>query len=218
MRRGPRNLTIPKEFQEDVRVLLSLSPEQIGAISRLLGSKRELGAGIPAYRLLAKVADLSTSDALDAWTAFLNLGRQQERLGLPAERVVDDLETVLPEDQEGLEPARRKALIELFSEGAEDRNLLEKADYLRNALVPHVTEVKTICDLRPLFDKARKEIKGATLVVLLGISSHNEEHEDETVVFQLTRTKLTQIRESLEEAERKLAVMEEKWKNELDLF
>jgi len=72
--------------------------------------------------------------------------------------------------------------------------------------------------IRPIFDEKRERIQAAALVVLLGLETHTDEHDIKTVVVQATRSKLADLKKCIEDAEHKLAVMEQQFGDKVELF
>ena len=180
-------------------------------------SKETLKTEELSYQRVAKGADISHTEALAILSAVTNLAFQRERYSLSPEQVLADLGAMLPEMVENLDSHTREALLKLLSK-SEEGYFVEKTENLKIGFAPHLVSVRSICDVRPVFDKNREQIEGALLVTFLGITTHDEEHNEQTFVLQLTRSDLRKMQECLEEAEKKIEVMEREFGRELDLF
>jgi hypothetical protein len=213
----PKYLIIPKNRWEDISTLLSLSVSQMQIVAETLRSKETLKTEELSYQHVAKKADISQAEALAVLSAVTNLISQRQRYSLSDEQLLDDLEAGAPGKIKDLDLDTKGALLGLLSE-SEEGYFVEKAESLKLGFTPHLISVRSICDVRPVFDKNRETIEGALLVTFLGITTHDEEHKDHTFVLQLTRSDLHKLRDCLEEAERKLSVMEKEFGTKFDLF
>ncbi len=213
----PKYLVIPDTRWKEIESLLSLSVGQIKVIEDTLRSKETLRSEETSYQRIAKSANISQKEALAVLSAVTNLIFQRQRYSLTDQQLLDDLKARLPEKVADLGLEAQEALLRLLSESAEGY-FVEKAESLRVGFAPHFVSVRSICDVRPVFDRNRETIEGALLVTFLGITTHDEEHEDHTFVLQLDQSGLRKLRECIEEAEKKLKVMGSKFGTILDLF
>lgn len=213
----PKYLIIPENRWKDIRTLLSLSASQMQTVAKTLRSKETLKAEEPSYQRIAKDANISQADTLAVLSAVTNLILQRQRYSLSNEQLLDDLEAGSNVEVKNLDVQAKAALLDLLSE-SEEGYFVEKAESLKVGFPPHLVSVRSICDVRPVFDKARENIEGILLVTFLGLTMHDEEHKDHTVVLQLARSELRKLRECIEEAEKKLNVMEKEFGPKFDLF
>src|SRR5438552_700183 len=180
-KRGPRYLHVPDPHKADVWALLSLSVEKIQKVAETLRSKDNLPSEQPPIEALAKGADLSDAQAWAIWTTVPNLTRQRVSFSLTDDEFIDDLKAISPDDAAGIVGEKRTALLDLLSE-TEEGYLLQKAEFLRSGFVPSVTSSRTICDVRPLFDKDYKSIEAAAQVILLGLTTRDDQRRMRTIV------------------------------------
>jgi hypothetical protein len=142
---------------------------------------------------------------------------QSQRYSLTDEQLLEDLEAGSGIEVTKFEEPKKKALLELLSETAEG-HLIEKVENLKNGFAPHFIRAQSICDVRPVFDKSRKNIEGILLVAFVGLTTHDEEHNDSTFVLQLTRSEIRALQKCLEEADTKLGIMEKEFGTTFDVF
>ena len=208
MKDGPRYLVIPDEGQKDISALLSLDANQMRMIIQTLGKKETLKTTKSSYERVAEAANLSHEVALNVLSAITNLIHQRQRYELSDEQLLDDLQAGWPKETKKLDEDAKKTLLSILSE-SEEGYLVQKVQNLRVGFATRLVSVRSICDVRPVFDRNREVIQGALLIASLGITTHDENHRDQTFVLQLTRSDLAKLRQCLEETERKLKVMEE---------
>lgn len=213
----PKYLVIPKSRWDDVKKLLSLSANQMRTVAKVLQSKETLKTEDVSYQRIAKDADISQADALAVLGAVTNLTLQRQRYSLSSDQLLDDLEAGAEIKVKEFDAQTKAALLDLLSE-SEEGYFVEKAESLKIGFSPHLVSVRSICDVRPIFDKARENIEGILLVTFLGLTMHDEEHKDHTTILQLGRSELRKLRESIEEAEKKLAVLEKEFGAKFDVF
>jgi len=213
----PKYLVIPENRWKEIGILLSLSTDKLHAITKTLRSKEALKSEESSYQRIAKDADISHVDSLAILGAVTNLVAQRQRYSLSNEQLLEDLEAGSRIEVKNFDDQKKRALLELLSE-SEEGYLVEKAENLKTGFAPHFVTAKSICDVRPVFDKKRESIEGILLVTFLGLTTHDEEHNDHTFVLQLTRSGLRNLQKCLEEAERKLGIMEQEFGAKFDLF
>jgi len=214
---NPKYLIIPDNRWKDIRTLLSLSTDKLQAIAKTLRSKEALKSEELSYQRIAKDADISQIDSLAILSAVTNIVAQRQRYSLTDEQLLEDLEAGSEIKFENFDDQKKRALLELLSE-SEEGYLVEKAESLKAGFAPHFVTAQSICDVRPVFDKKRESIEGILLVTFLGLTTHDEEHNDHSFVLQLTRSDLRNLQKCLEEAERKLGIMEQEFGVKFDLF
>ena len=216
--RKPKYLIIPDNRWKEIDSLLSLSAEKLEIIAKTLHSRAALQSEESNYQRIAKEADISQIDALAVLSAITNLITQRQRYSLSSEQLLEDLKAGPNVKIEEFNDQQKLALLELLSE-SEEGYLIEKAENLKTGFAPHFIGAKSICDARPVFDKNRERIEGILFVTLLGLTTHDEEHNNHTFVLQLTPSDLRNLRQCLEDAEKKLDIMEKEFKKvNFDLF
>lgn len=211
-----KTLLIPESGREDVSVLLALTAEQMRQVSEVLNSRDTLRSSDPIFLQVARRARLDPYKALSVMNAVTNVTRQCRWLELEIDQVLDTLATFAAES-EGLEGPRREALSELLAQ-SDEGYFVEKAERLRNAFVPRLLSVRSICEIRPVFDKERQNIEGALAVVLLALVANDETDEDRRMVVQLDRRDLVRLKQAIDVAEQKLDVIERQLEGALEIF
>jgi hypothetical protein len=219
MQSSPRYLIIPERGRRDIETLLSLSAPALQVISENLASHATLKTDEPSYQLIAREADIAQVEAVAALNAIMNLPIQRQRYKLSHEQILDDLKAICPEKVKALDDESKEALSSLLSVSETDEGyVVEKAEELKYGFAPHIVSIRSICDARPVFNKDRTEIAGMLLIASLGITTHDENHEDQTLILQMTKKDLQKLRESIGEAERKLGIMEEGLRDKFNIL
>jgi hypothetical protein len=217
MKSSPRYLIIPDTGREEIHQLLMLSAEQLQIIAQTLRSKETLKIKESSYRRVASAVNITNEQALAILSAMTNLLLQRQRYALSDEQLLDELRDLWPEEIAKLTPLKRHALIDFLSE-SDEGYFVEKAESLKTGFSPHIVSVRSICDVRPVFDKDRKTIAGVLLVASVGITTHDENHEDKTLVLQMTKSDIQKLRECLEETERKMLIMQQEFGENFDIL
>ncbi len=161
-------LIIPADARADVDALLSLSGAQLRTLDHALSDKESLKGERWTYRRIAAEIGVSPEAALGILNAVDNLRRQREQFEISDSAILEDLATIHPVE----EPDARGALTDLLRKSDEDY-FVEKVSSLRHAVVPHVTDVRTVVDARPVFSRDRDRIEGLLLLTYLE-SFHRE--------------------------------------------
>ena len=205
----PPLLIVPPEAWLEIAKIFDLEPDQLRAIAKTLRSKESLrDASTTSYEKVAKAARVPYMTAVDIVFTVNNLVRQGARVKLTREQLLEELAIGLPEKVKALAAETKDALLDLLSESG-DGYVVNKAERLRTALVPHMVDAQTICEVRPVFNTDKTAIECNLVVTLLGINSHDDEtHEDSSFVIQLTRPQVSELKKLLEETERKISVID----------
>jgi hypothetical protein len=192
-------LLIPEEALEQVRTLLSLEKDQLVSLEQALGDRQAIKGDKRIYRTIAERLVVSPDVALGILSAVRNLRDQRERFDINDDVLIEDLK-VLNNGKLGASDVLLKLLRQ-----SEDDYFVEKVSSLRNAVVPHVTSVRTVVDGRPVFSKNRERIEGMLLVTYLELRTHDARNNDaKAIVLQVSRKQIQKLRASLDDAEKKL--------------
>jgi len=204
----PKFLDIPGEFSSDLITLLGMTTEQLRALAAMQST--ELLKTDDAVAKIAEATGLSWGEALDAWSAASNIVRQRRLGKLSDEAVFSDLLALAPNEAGALSPDKKTVLLKEVLADSDEVYRFQKADYLRHAVLPSLTKARSVCELRPVFDRERKQVDGAALVAVLILTTHahDAEHEDQTVCIQVTRSSLERLKKCVDETEKKLDIIE----------
>jgi hypothetical protein len=202
----PKFLSIPDEFSSDVSTLLRLTVAQMKALAATQST--DLLKEDDSVAKVAKETGLSRSDALNAWSAASNIVRQRRREKLSDEALFSDLMALAPDEAAALTPEQKEILLHDVLADSDEVYRLQKAEYLRHAVVPALVRARSVCELRPVFDREKKQMEGAALVAVLVLTAHDEDHEDQAIYLQVTRSSLEKLKKCVDETERKLDIIE----------
>ncbi len=200
--KSPKFLMIPDDTASgDVRALLSLTAEQMRALDRALGDKTILKARGRAPQLVAEQLSIGQEAAVAAMSAVINLRRQRGKYALTDDQLVDDLQVVTTNELASV----REALLHLLQTSEEDY-VVEKVSSLRHALGPHLVDARTVVDLRPVFSKDRSSVEGMLVVTFLELTTHEIPGDRyDSYRVQLSEGDIADLRQKLDDAERKIA-------------
>lgn len=195
-------------------MLLELTAEQMEKLVNVLHSRETLQSDDAPYVQAAREAGLDSYEAISVLTAISNLAKQCDRRDISIEHAISELGEKLevPIDED-----RREALQKLLSP-SDEGYVIENAQRLKLAFLPHLVRAKTVCDVRPVFDRDHESVEGALAVVLLELSLHDSKHDEESVVIQLDRDDVRELKTVLEDAERKLDLINESFSGTVEFF
>lgn len=204
----PRFLAIPPIGWRQVAVLLEQPPEKWAALRSIVDSMDSLEEGESLSARVAEDLSVSIAEAVAVLNAAINLRETRAHLQLSDDELLSDLEAgvgKIPDQKEGL-----LALLAKTASEVERDEMLEKSTRLGRALLPWLQGARTICDLRPVFNADRTEVRSMLTSVLVGVTVHDPtDHLDESFVFQTTREGLAILRAAIDQAENKLRILEE---------
>lgn len=143
--------------------------------------------------------------------------------GKPAEGIINDVREFLSKSAAPNETDIVKALdgkrrlFESLLKPKPERSRALKVNYLAHGLHPTVDSVRTICELRPVFDCPREQevIVGYVPTVCMEIESSDTEGNGTTVLLQLSPKMVQTFKQVIERTEEKLSAIRTKFGNEL---
>ncbi|AMV30163.1 hypothetical protein VT84_37570 [Gemmata sp. SH-PL17] len=212
-------LFLPDDALHDLVILAALTPDQFEKLRGHLDS-HEFRL---QYRFYIKVADLLqiSDEAAAKLSVFLNhVHTQRVRAKREAESIPTELEHFLGRIQTGENGQLAKGLIgqirskkdyivKLFSD-LPKRDFSDKVRDLETGPIPHLHSFRTVCDVRPVFNKEATEITSHLLVITLNMVTHTTVSNDyEEVVVQLAEEDLKEIRTAFERLEKKMVLLKQ---------
>lgn len=200
----PDHFAIPAHSRRSVTAFLQLKKEQLAKLEEALHSKASLQEGLRPPELVAKRLEIPRLTAVRYLEVIDNLSRQRSRL-------TDVDESALRKDLENLagrtlDETSYQIILRLLADDDEQK-LVDKAEDLRLALLPHYVDARTVCDVRPVFDKAREKIEFAVVTVALELTSHCGLEKPKTTVVLLDDDDINTLIQKLNEAKAKIAAI-----------
>ncbi|MCB9608322.1 MAG: hypothetical protein H6716_17165 [Polyangiaceae bacterium] len=200
MERKPlKSLLIPEEGRIDVEALLSLSAARLQVLDETLRDRQALRDEKRTYQRIAEELEVSPREALSILSAIRNIRRQRERLEITDAELFEDLNSVSPIASDA-EP-----ILGALLGRSEDDYFVEKVGGLRQVLLPQLTEMRSVVDARPVFDRAKEKLEGMVLVAYLDLGAYDPNSRERTnQVIQVSRKQIQELRDLLDETEKKL--------------
>jgi hypothetical protein len=207
-----RHLFLPKQSIKDIRALLRLEEEKLRTLEQLFSTGESIEPSDPNF--LQKVADQlridsDTAASVVLVTQFLLTVVEE---GRPADEILDDVRYFVDQyaDDKTLTMAlenRRRVLLSLLTPKPA-RSRAQKVKYLRS-IYPTAESFRTVCELRPVFDKAggKEEIVGYVPTILLEVKQSDADGETSQLVLHLSAAALTDLARVVRRAEDKLSVI-----------
>jgi hypothetical protein len=207
-----RTILVPSEALGGLRVLSALSPDQLKSV---LQAFEATGAEDPTVICLriAETTGIGDSEAVDLYRVVDYLSGQlaDKRLFDPS-AILPDLDLALAES--GARPASDlfrsppKDLLSLLNP-ASDWRVLRKKHELLGGIVNPIQSLRTVCDLRPVFDEPREHLRGAGITITLEFLVTNSEGHSQQIVVTADEQMLEKILGKITEAQRKVAQIRE---------
>jgi hypothetical protein len=140
----------------------------------------------------------SGSDVVDEFLAFL------ESAPRPVGRLEDAELRQIAENIRG----KRQHIEDLFGEYPE-REYATKAKSLEMGPLPHISNIKAYCDLRPVYDSTGATIVEYLPIVTLRVTTHDSLDEHRDILLQVPESDLAMFEEEFERLRLKLRVLKE---------
>lgn len=194
-------LFLPDEAMEDVEALAGLSRDKILKLRDFLDSSEYR----PRYSFFVKVADLLgvADESAARICTFVNyIQRQRVKSAKSGTSVPEELEVFLHRKSEDKKHGpkverllkfvqdNRDLLGRLFSE-LPTFDFSEKVRGLHSGPVPHLSNFRAYCDLRPVYNAEADEIVSAFPIITLCLTTHSAaSDETKEILVQLTEADL----------------------------
>ena len=216
-----RWLFLPDTVQEDIEVLARASVERLGKLRALLDSERTVRA-FEVYLRVGEILGISDQQAAGLFAFWDYVQRERvenEKTGSDAfAEVVTFLEgkaasRTSPEDKESLgqtlrEIKQKKAALTALLGECPKRELARKSAMLGSGPLPHFANVKTFCDIRPVYNKSGTEIVDQVALITLRLGTHSDRLEDfKEILINLRERDVDRIEGELKRLRKKLAVL-----------
>jgi hypothetical protein len=216
-----RWLFLPDTVETDIGILAEASGERLAKLRSVFDSENGFRS-YEGYLRVAEILGVSDEEAAKLYTFWEYVQRQRrenEKTGADTfEEFVAFLEGRIaaaksPEAKKTLSRTlqetkqRRAALTKLF-EDCPTREFARKSHHLQSGPLPHLTSVKTFCDVRPIYNEARTEIvdQVALITVRLGLHSGYLDEQKE-VLINLSEADVDLIEKEFTRLRQKLAVL-----------
>jgi hypothetical protein len=214
----PHWLFLPDDAIGDLAILANLSPERVEALRSYFDSN-EYEPRYGFYTKVAELLDISDDSAAELCTFISHVQSQRTKLDRDAESIPEELERFLARAAklEGhQQEAKRigeyirnnkRSIIRLFSDFPK-RDFSDKVRGLESGPIPHLHRFRTLCDLRPVYDKSANKIVTYLPMIILNMVIHRSWSENyEEVAVLLTEADVAEIREALARLDKKLVLL-----------
>ncbi len=195
-----------RTFREDLQALLELSAEQLKHISQIADSEGGFSYAEQLGQLTPEL--LSTKNLAGALRAASYLYDRVHELELSPKDAISEINTLLPalniKTLEGKEEALENVL-HLKPKYEETSGVEERAV----TVVPHYSDVRGICDIRPIFDRRSQHVVKRVPVVLLTLFWHDDSGNSSQTTVQLLAEDWERFRQKIEKLDRELGIVSE---------
>lgn len=200
----PERLIRSSSFRQDFKELFSLSDEQINKIAALGESKN--GFDLPEESIEEAAKSLKIDE--DRLRTVLNVINFLYDNALIHE--IDEEESARQVcafakklNVEGCE-TKIPAIRSLFTiKEAYELKLI--TDFAKNAIIPTISTLGIVCDLRVVHDPRTRKAKGYVPVALISMELENSERDKRTVQLQLNEEDLDQLLDELNKAKQRMS-------------
>jgi len=216
-------LILPKTAFKDVKAFLRLEEEKLRILEEIFGTPASIAPRKPEFIREAGRRlrlDVPTTESVILVCQFL-LSVVEE--GNPPEGILNDLREFVaqhasPEEKDvvAAPEQKRQALLSLLTPKPERTRAL-KVEYLAHGPHPTVDSFRSVCDLRPVFERLEggETIVGYVPTILLEVKVSDIDGQGETVLLYLTTEMLKSLKEVIQRTEEKLEAIRVRFDKEL---
>jgi len=218
-----KQLVLPREAFDDVCTLVRLTDKQLTSLGDLFAT----GESVNALRTVfidrvAETLGIGTGQARSVVvvTHILLLRPRTEESEGYVDELLDDLRSFLEEsateaDREAIlaDFDQKRPLFASLATPKQERLRAQKIRRLARGPERTVESVRTICQLRPMYEgpEHAEQIVGLVPVILLEIKTEDADGEDETFAFGLDSETVTSLGTVIERTKEKLKTIREKY-------
>ena len=205
-----RRLVIPKRALDAFLQLIRLSKEQLLELCNILNS--QYGATEEFEDLLLLVGeklDVSTEESIDLINVVNNLTAQRQTFAINNEDFIAELNSLV-EDRHDIakEIQIKKDIILDLTGPRQEAEYYEKIRFLQTGLIDTAKNFKSICDIRPIFNEERTEIKDLIPIIIFQVEfEKKDDRPSHSVVFQLNEKAYEELKDSIKWIDKKLGVI-----------
>ena len=223
-----RWLFLPNSVLPNLELLAGLSAEQIDSLRGIL-DERPKPSRYVLYVKIAEALRVSDQDAaslysfwdfardereehrktgadiVNEFVAFLESQSSRSNASGPAPSKTKGNKNALVDKLQ----ANRFALAALFGE-LPSRDESDKIESLQSGPLPHMTDFRTFCDLRPVFDKTGNEIIDFVPSIMLRIRSHSNVNIYSEIFLQLTQDQVGTLESQIRRVRKKLKLLDDR--------
>lgn len=218
-----RHITLPSTAFNDVKSLLRLDEDKLRALGDLFSTSASIAPHAADFmREVTERLDIDTPTAESVVLVCQFLLTVVEEGNRPQDILNDVHEFVTQHasaDQEDIISAfdRKRKVLEFLLTPKPARSKALKLQYLAHGLYPTVDSFRTVCELRPVFERPKEQetIVGYVPMIILEVKSSDTEGDGQTVFLHLTSNKLKSLKETIARTEEKLAAIQARFGNEL---
>lgn len=218
-----RWLFLPNGAIQDLRALSDLSDEAVEQLQQAL----ELESGPNSrstFLRIGEIVSLADQDAASFYYFWDYVQEQRKENHRSAADAISEFVAFLRSKPLGAEQSKEQKLADIAKRIWEKRLILAKlfGDFPRRELaekvkslelgpLPHLTGIRTFCDVRPVFDKAGVRISNFLPTLVLRIRAHGFPDEHKEMIVQLTEKQLSGIESEFQRLRRKLNALRERF-------
>lgn len=219
-----KQIQFPPDAVDDVRELVSLTPEQMGQLATLLNSKEATPPIKPAFvKAVNTTLDLNSDNKAEAVSRLSVILQSMGLAGDEAKEVVEDFRSLIEQQVDGNEAIladldakqdRLAAIVE--RQPAVTRQL--RIRRIRSGTQPIIETIRTLVHLRPLYERDGEEKPSGVecLVPAMTLELKFERNDREhSATFSLSESKLDELIENLEDARLKWGVLKTKYNDQI---
>jgi hypothetical protein len=216
-----RWLFLPDTVQKDLDILSRSSRECLGGLQSLLDSEEGLRA-FAVYLRVAEILGISDQEAAGLYSFWEYV--QQERVenektgGETIDEFLSFLEGKItsgksqkdkdvPAHIASLIKQKKSVLAKLF-EDCPNREFAKKTSLLESGPLPHLANIRTFCDIRPIYNKDGTAIIDHVALITLRLGTHSGHlDENKEVLINLRELDVDRIERELKRLRQKLEVL-----------
>ncbi len=220
-----RWLFLPDTVQKDLEILSRASVERLGELRSLLDSE-ERQRPFETYLHVAEILGISDEEAAGLYSFWDYVLRERVANDKASEDAVGEFVSFLEwkiassksqEDKEAVGHIlreinqRRLALTALF-EDCPHREFARKSALLEAGPLPHLANIRTFCDIRPIYNKTGTEIVDHVALITLRLGTHSSHlDENKEVLINLRERDVDRMEDELKRLRLKMAALKSRW-------
>jgi hypothetical protein len=210
----PDDLMAGRAFQPEIlasfETISGLEPKACEELARIIVAA-SAGGGEPAFHGIAKVlggSDKAIAEASHIINAAMNTPAAN------VEAIVEKFQSwvdAVPERSQTFDSDRMQNLqtnLKTLTANREAIALMKKADQIMRSTGNEMQGMQIVCDVRPVFDRKHERIESLLTLANLKIVYQNQVGDSASFELALTRGELMQLKETVDDALGKLALME----------
>jgi len=213
-----RELLITYEMQKGLEIMSTFDSNKLTKLQSTLEKCSEMKVEAICLKI-AEVLIISETRAIQLYSAICYLSDTALEREISAERILSELIAAIKSGD--LEPKKKKPLWDFIQKNTKQLNCIisphakwrigRKKRRLLSGINNSIEAIRTICDVRPIFDETRKTIIDEGITISLEFMVRNMTNRHEKIILTMNEESLEKLKKQITMTEQKIMAIKSRY-------